>query len=73
VFVVGGGNSAAQAVLHFARYAAKVAMVVREESLHENLSHYLVGRIVRAAPQIGVLLNTGDCHRGRRIAAEDYP
>jgi thioredoxin reductase (NADPH) len=57
VFVVGGGNSAGQAALHFPRYGAKVTMVVRDEALDKNLSHYLVDRI-RAAPQIEVLLHT---------------
>ena len=36
VFVVGGGNSAGQAALHFARYGSKVTMVVRENSLDTN-------------------------------------
>ena len=31
VYLVGGGNSAGQAALHFARYAAGVTMVVRED------------------------------------------
>jgi thioredoxin reductase (NADPH) len=29
VIVVGGGNSAGQAVMHFSRYAGKVTMLVR--------------------------------------------
>jgi thioredoxin reductase (NADPH) len=57
VVVVGGGNSAGQAALHFARYAARVTMVVREESLRSNMSEYLIDRI-RAATQIEVLCNT---------------
>src|ERR1700680_534869 len=57
VFVVGGGNSAGQAALHFAGSASKVTMVVRENSLKAYLSEYLVDRI-RAAPQIELLLCT---------------
>jgi thioredoxin reductase (NADPH) len=57
VFVVGGGNSAAQAALHFARYAAKVSMVIRGDSLKETVSQYLIDRI-RSTPQIDVLLHT---------------
>jgi thioredoxin reductase (NADPH) len=57
VVVVGGGNSAGQAVLHFARVAAKVTMVVREDRLEANLSEYLVDRI-RATPKIEVLLSS---------------
>ena len=57
VFVVGGGNSAAQAAIHFARYAGKVTMVVRDNSLKKTVSQYLVDRI-RVSPQIEVLLRT---------------
>lgn len=45
VFVVGGGNSAGQAALHFSRYAKKVTMLVRGETLAASLSHYLINRI----------------------------
>lgn len=57
VFVVGGGNSAAQAAMHFSRYAAKVTMVVRDDSLKTSVSQYLVDRI-RSAPRVEVLLLT---------------
>src|SRR5580704_10150237 len=49
VIVVGGGNSAGQAVMHFAPYASKVLMVVRGECLKKTLSEYLVDR-VRSTP-----------------------
>src|ERR1700747_2284473 len=45
VYLVGGGNSAGQTALHFARYAARVNMVVREDSLKAYMSDYLVERI----------------------------
>src|ERR1700761_6179520 len=57
VYIVGGGNSAGQAALHFARYAAGVTMVVREDSLKVNMSQYLIDRITDE-PKIAVLLNT---------------
>jgi thioredoxin reductase (NADPH) len=57
VFLVGGGNSAGQAALHFARYAAGVTLVVREDALNVNMSQYLIDRI-EAEPKIEVLLNT---------------
>ena len=57
VVVVGGGNSAAQAAVHFARYASKVTMVVRDRSLKETVSQYLIDRI-HATPQIEVLTRT---------------
>ena len=57
VFVVGGGNSAAQAAIHFSRYAGKVTMVVRDSSLKKSVSQYLVDRI-RFSAKIEVLLRT---------------
>ncbi|MEO1203144.1 MAG: FAD-dependent oxidoreductase, partial [Pseudomonadota bacterium] len=45
IFVVGGGNSAGQAVMHFADYARRVTMLVRGESLSDTLSDYLIARI----------------------------
>jgi thioredoxin reductase (NADPH) len=57
VYVVGGGNSAGQAAMHFSRFARRVAMVVRDASLKSTLSHYLIDRI-DAAPNIRVLANT---------------
>jgi len=43
--VVGGGNSAAQAVLHLARYCREVHLVVRADDLTESMSAYLVEAI----------------------------
>jgi thioredoxin reductase (NADPH) len=40
VYLVGGGNSAGQAALHFARYGARVNMVVREASLKAYMSNH---------------------------------
>jgi thioredoxin reductase (NADPH) len=45
VLVVGGGNSAGQAALYLARYAADVQIVIRRDSLRETMSHYLVEQI----------------------------
>jgi thioredoxin reductase (NADPH) len=57
VFVVGGGNSAAQAAVHLAGHAARVTMVVRDDSLKKTVSEYLIDRI-RATPHVEVLLCT---------------
>ena len=57
VIVVGGGNSAGQAALHFAPLAKRVSLVVRGESLKNTLSQYLVDRVF-AAPNIEVLTRT---------------
>jgi thioredoxin reductase (NADPH) len=46
--VVGGGNSAGQAVLHLARYCEQVTLVVRGPDLSETMSSYLIGAIEAA-------------------------
>ena len=56
-YVTGGGNSAGQAALHLARYARRVTIVVRADSLDAGMSHYLV-REVEAAPNVEVLTGT---------------
>jgi thioredoxin reductase (NADPH) len=53
VYVVGGGNAAAQAALHLARYAARVTVVVRAQSLEAGMSHYLV-QAIEATPNLDV-------------------
>ena len=45
VYVIGAGNSAGQAALHLARYAATVTMVVRGADLSTSMSSYLVTEI----------------------------
>ena len=49
-YVVGGANSAGQAALHLARYAARVTLVVRADSLAAGMSQYLV-RQIEATPE----------------------
>jgi thioredoxin reductase (NADPH) len=57
VYVVGGGNSAGQAALHLARYARRVTVVARAQSLAAGMSHYLI-QTVDAAPNVDVLTGT---------------
>jgi thioredoxin reductase (NADPH) len=57
VVTVGGGNSGAQASIHFARFASKVWLVVRNRSLKKTVSQYLVDRIL-STPNIEVLTCT---------------
>jgi thioredoxin reductase (NADPH) len=45
VYLVGAGNSAGQAALHFANHARKVTLVVRGESLEDSMSHYLIEQL----------------------------
>jgi thioredoxin reductase (NADPH) len=45
VYIVGGANSAGQAAMHFARYAERVVMLIRGESLTKSMSQYLIDQI----------------------------
>jgi thioredoxin reductase (NADPH) len=45
VNIVGGGNSAGQAVIRFSRYAAQVTLLVRGRSLEASMSHYLISQL----------------------------
>ena len=47
VFILGGANSAGQAAMFFARYAAHVTIVIRKPSLSPAMSYYLVDRITK--------------------------
>ena len=58
VFVVGAGNSAGQAAIHLARYAARVTILVRGDALAASMSDYLV-REIGATPNIDVRTRTG--------------
>lgn len=57
VAVVGGGNSAGQAVLFLAGYAPQVYLLVRGSSLEAHMSRYLIDQIERH-PRVRVLLHT---------------
>ncbi|GAA3072716.1 FAD-dependent oxidoreductase [Streptosporangium carneum] len=57
IVVVGGGNSAGQAALFLARYAARVRLLVREDTLSRNMSRYLAVEIERHS-RIQIMLNT---------------
>src|SRR6202050_2721653 len=57
VFIVGGGNSAGQASMHFSKFAQKVTIVIRGDCLRRTLSQYLVDRI-HSSPNIEVLART---------------
>src|ERR1700674_4738620 len=45
VAIVGGGNSAGQAVIRFSRYAAHVTLLIRGSSLEASLSQYLISQV----------------------------
>jgi thioredoxin reductase (NADPH) len=45
IYIIGGANSAGQAAMHFSKYAHKVTMLVRGESLEKSMSKYLIDQI----------------------------
>ena len=57
VYVVGGANSAGQAALHLGRFASRVTLLVRGESLAAGMSDYLI-RQIEATPNVEVRLRT---------------
>ena len=54
VAVVGGGNSAGQAVMYLARYASHVTLLVRDPDLATSMSRYLIDELT-AEPKVSVL------------------
>ena len=57
VYIVGGANSAGQAAMFFSRFAKRVIMLVRGESLKSTMSQYLIEQIENT-PNIEVRPNT---------------
>src|SRR5205807_4042922 len=57
VAIVGGGNSAGQAVVRFSRYAAQVTLLVRGASLEASMSQYLITQVGKL-PNVEVRTNT---------------
>jgi thioredoxin reductase (NADPH) len=51
IYVVGGANSAGQAAMNFARYADRVIILVRGDSLSSTMSQYLIDQ-VKETPNI---------------------
>jgi thioredoxin reductase (NADPH) len=65
VVVAGGGNSAGQAVIHLAKSAERVTLIIRGQAIEKGMSEYLINDIERL-PNVDVRLNTvaidGDGH-----------
>lgn len=70
VCVVGGANSAGQAALHLAKFASRVTLLVRGESLGSSMSDYLITQL-NATPNIEFRLRTrvADGHGLTRLEA----
>ncbi len=70
VYVVGGGNSAGQAAMYFARYASAVHILVRGAGLAETMSQYLIEQIaatpiITVQPRTRIVEAHGDAHLER--------
>ena len=57
VVVIGGGNSAGQAVVRFSRYAVRVTLLVRGADLAASMSRYLIDAI-SGIPNVDVRTGT---------------
>jgi thioredoxin reductase (NADPH) len=78
VFIVGGGNSAGQAAVFFANYAAKVVMLVRGKGLELTMSSYLIDQIaakknVRVEAYTEVVKAEGEDHLERIVTRTRPP
>jgi thioredoxin reductase (NADPH) len=76
VIVIGGGNAAGQAVIHLAKSARRVTLLVRGDALEKGMSDYLV-RDIRRLPNVEIRLQTeavdGDGeHRLERVEVRNY-
>lgn len=49
VYIVGGANSAGQAAMYFSKFARRVIMLVRSDSLSSTMSSYLIKQIKQTA------------------------
>ncbi len=49
VYVIGGANSAGQAAMNFAKYAERVIILVRGDSLASTMSQYLIDQVKATA------------------------
>jgi thioredoxin reductase (NADPH) len=60
VHLIGAGNSAGQAALHFANHARQVTLLVRGDSLEKSMSRYLIEQLAGKS-NIAVRLNCEVC------------
>jgi len=68
VYIVGGANSAGQAAMHFSKFADKVVMLVRGNSLAATMSQYLIDQIEQT-PNIQLWANASisEVHGNARL------
>jgi thioredoxin reductase (NADPH) len=78
VFLVGGGNSAGQAAVFFANYAAEVMVLVRGKGLELTMSQYLIEQLaakknVHIEPFTQVVRAEGEDHLERIVTRTRVP
>lgn len=68
VYVIGGANSAGQAAMNFAKFAERVVILVRGDSLSSTMSQYLIDQ-VQATPniQIWAHASVAEVHGGTHL------
>ena len=76
VYVVGGANSAGQAAVFFSRFARRVVLLVRGDSLERSMSHYLIEQLaerpnVVVRTNVSVVGGSGDGHLERVTLRDD--
>jgi thioredoxin reductase (NADPH) len=72
VHLIGAGNSAGQAALHFASHARKVTLVVRGANLEDSMSHYLIAQIrLKSNIEVQLRSEVGAVHGEANLAAID--
>ena len=57
IYIVGGGNSACQAAMHMCKFAKKVNILIRRESIKNTAANYLAESIIKT-PNIRVHAHT---------------
>lgn len=78
IFLIGGGNSAGQAAIHFSGYAAEVVMLVRGPGLTHSMSQYLIHQIagkrnIRIEPYTQVTSVHGENHLEQIVTTTRCP
>src|SRR2546427_413828 len=70
VYIVGGANSAGQSAMYFSKYARRVVMLVRGESLSASMSQYLIDQIEQTPNiQVDTRARVVEVHGDERLEA----
>src|SRR5438094_3672613 len=68
VYVVGGANSAGQAAMNFAKFAERVIILVRGDSLSSTMSQYLIDQIKEMSNiQVWAHASVAEAHGGSHL------